>query len=85
MRAGGNPASWYDSVVAQADFQDGKAKTVRLYPIDTGNTYEEGRRGVPHFANEENAKRILTNLQTYSAQFGTRIDIEGTVGLIRIP
>ncbi len=85
VRSGGNPASWYDSVVAQVDFQDGKAKTVRLYPIDTGNTYEENRRGVPHFADAENAKRILTNLQKYSAQFGTKITIDGSVGTIKIP
>lgn len=85
VRSGGNPASWYDSVVAQVDYVDGKAKTVRLYPIDTGNTYTEGRRGVPHFADAANAKRILTDLQKSSAPFGTKINIDGSVGVITIP
>ena len=85
VRAGGNPASWYDSVVAVTDFQDGKAKVVRLYPLDVGNTYDRSRRGNPHFADAANAQRILANLQRDSAQFGTKIAIEGSVGVIRIP
>ena len=85
VRAGGNPASWYDSVVATTEFEDGKAKTIRLYPLDVGNTYDRARRGIPYFADPTNARRILANLQRDSAQFGTRIEIEGSVGVIRIP
>src|SRR5580658_463546 len=85
VRAGGNPASWYDGVVATTDFDNAKAKTVRLYPLDVGNTYEPSRRGVPHLADAANAHRILEALQKDSAQFGTRISIEGSAGVIRIP
>ncbi len=31
------------------------------------------------------ARRILAGLQKNSAQFGTQISIEGSVGVIRIP
>lgn len=85
VRPGGNPASWYDSVVATAEFKDGQAKVIRLYPLDVGNTTVRPRRGTPHFADPANAKRILANLQRDSAQFGTKIAIEGSVGVIRIP
>jgi poly-gamma-glutamate capsule biosynthesis protein CapA/YwtB (metallophosphatase superfamily) len=85
VRAGGNPASWYDGVVAVTDFDNGKAKTVRLYPLDVGNTYEASRRGIPHFADAANARRILEALQKDSTQFGTQISIEDSVGVIRIP
>ncbi|ODT86401.1 CapA family protein [Phenylobacterium sp. SCN 70-31] len=85
VRAGGNPASWYDSVVAVTEFDGPKIKTVKLYPLDMGNTYDRSRRGIPHFADPENARRILANLQRDSAPFGTKIDIEGSVGVIRIP
>jgi hypothetical protein len=84
VRAGGNPASWYDGVVATTDFENGKAKTVRLYPLDVGNTYEPSRRGIPHLADAANVRRILETLQKESAQFGTNISIEGSVGVIRI-
>jgi poly-gamma-glutamate synthesis protein (capsule biosynthesis protein) len=84
VRHGGNPASWYDGVVAITDFEGGKARVVRLYPLDLGNTYDRSRRGIPHLADAANAARILGNLQADSRQFGTKITIEGSVGLIRI-
>jgi poly-gamma-glutamate synthesis protein (capsule biosynthesis protein) len=85
VRPGGNPASWYDGIVAIADFENGKAKAVRLYPLDVGNTYDVARRGNPHLADPETARRILGNLQRDSAPFGTKIEIEGSIGVIRIP
>jgi hypothetical protein len=85
VRAGGNPASWYDGVVAVTDFENGTAKTVRLYPLDVGNTYDPARCGNPHLADADAAQRILRDLQRDSAPFGTRITIEGSVGVIRIP
>jgi len=83
-RPGGNPASWYDGMVAITDFEDGRAKTIRLYPLNTGNTYDRARRGIPYLADPAYAHRILVELQQDSAQFGTRIDIEGSVGVIHI-
>jgi poly-gamma-glutamate synthesis protein (capsule biosynthesis protein) len=85
VRPGGNPASWYDGIVAVTEFDGAKAKLVKLYPLDLGNTYDRTRRGIPHFADPENAKRILANLQRDSAQFGTKIEIDGNVGIVRIP
>lgn len=85
VRAGGNPASWYDGVVAVTDFANGKATAVKLYPLDLGNTNEVARRGIPHLADAQTARRILGNLQRDSAPFGTNILIEGSVGVIRIP
>jgi hypothetical protein len=85
VRPGGNPASWYDGVVAVTDFENAKAKTVHLFPLDVGNTYEPSRRGIPHLADAANARRILETLLKDSAQFGTKISIEGSVGVIRIP
>jgi poly-gamma-glutamate synthesis protein (capsule biosynthesis protein) len=85
VRPGGNPASWYDGIVATTDFENGAAKTVRLYPLDVGNTYEPSRRGIPHLADPANARRILEDLQKDSARFHTAISIEDSVGVIHIP
>ena len=85
VRAGGNPASWYDGVVAVTEFDNGRATAVRLYPLDVGNTNDPARRGIPHLADPATARRILGNLQRDSAPFGTTIDIEGSVGIVRIP
>lgn len=85
VRKGGNPARWYDGMVATTELVDGKVGAVRLYPLDLGNTYDRSRRGIPHFADPANARRILSDLQRFSAPFGTRIAIEGSVGVIRLP
>jgi poly-gamma-glutamate synthesis protein (capsule biosynthesis protein) len=72
-------------MVAVTDFDNGAAKIVRLYPLDVGNTYDRARRGNPQLADPQNARRILANLQRDSAPFGTKIEIDGSVGVIRIP
>jgi poly-gamma-glutamate capsule biosynthesis protein CapA/YwtB (metallophosphatase superfamily) len=82
--AGGNPAQWYDGLVVNTVFDGDRVKEVRLYPLDLGNTYALKRRGLPHFASPENARRILTKLQALSARFGTRIEVEESVGVIRL-
>ena len=84
VRAGGNPASWYDGVVAITEFDGGQAKRVLLYPLDLGNTYDRTRRGIPHLAAPADAQRILKNLEQDSAPFGTRIIPKDSVGIIEI-
>ena len=85
VRPGGNPQSWYDGMVATVDYDaGGKATIVKIYPLDLGNTYEPMRRGMPYLADPANAQRILANLQKFSAPFGTKIEIQGSVGVIRI-
>ena len=85
VRAGGNPASWYDGIIAVTDYENGKAKTVKLYPLDVGNTNDTARRGIPHLADPATAKRILANLQRNSEPFSTRIEVQGSIGIVRIP
>lgn len=77
-----SPASWYESVMAATTFDNGKLSEVRLYPIDLLNTATK-RRGVPHLAEGARAQEILTTLQRESAALGTKITIEGSVGVIR--
>ena len=81
---GGNPAQWYDGLVVNTVFDGDRMKEVRLYPLDLGNTYDRSRRGLPHLASAENSRRILEKLQSLSARFGTTIEIDGSVGIIRL-
>jgi poly-gamma-glutamate synthesis protein (capsule biosynthesis protein) len=79
-----NPESWYDSVLVISDFDGSRLERVRLYPIDLKNTDPPGSRGVPHFAAPAKAKRILEKLQQDSLQFGTKIVMQGSMGVINI-
>jgi poly-gamma-glutamate synthesis protein (capsule biosynthesis protein) len=80
------PATWFDSVVAVSEFRDGQLSEVRLYPLsldhNTGPTPRP--QGTPRLASSADAQRILEEIQRDSAQFGTKISIENSVGIIRV-
>jgi poly-gamma-glutamate synthesis protein (capsule biosynthesis protein) len=79
-----NPEAWYDSVLAITDFDGARVRQVRLYPIDLANKATPASRGLPHLATGERARQILARLQSDSAPFGTKIAIEGDMGVIRV-
>jgi poly-gamma-glutamate capsule biosynthesis protein CapA/YwtB (metallophosphatase superfamily) len=74
----------YESVVAVSRFSGDRLVEVRLHPIEL--RYESERlahRGIPETAPPDVGRRILERLQELSAPLGTRITIEGGVGVIR--
>jgi poly-gamma-glutamate capsule biosynthesis protein CapA/YwtB (metallophosphatase superfamily) len=81
---GVNPAVWYEGIVAISEYDGPTLKTIRLYPLDLGNTFDPTRRGIPHFADASTAERVLKKLQASSAPFGTKIERVGAVGVIRV-
>jgi poly-gamma-glutamate synthesis protein (capsule biosynthesis protein) len=78
-----DPVFW-QSVVAVCDYEAKGLKEVKLYPIDIGFGRPIPQRGRPMLAEEQVAHDILTWLQTLSEPFGTEIQIDGTVGRIRL-
>jgi hypothetical protein len=56
---------------------------VRLYPIDMGHGRPIAQRGRPLLAEGQVARETLEWLQQVSEPFGTKINIDGDVGLIR--
>jgi poly-gamma-glutamate synthesis protein (capsule biosynthesis protein) len=74
---------WYQSVVTTSRFEKGQVAEIRLQPIDLSYTARGADRGVPRLASAEVSKTILERLQRLSQPFGTRIAIEGGVGVIR--
>ena len=79
---GGVTLTMWESIFATTEWADGKLKEIRIYPIDL-NAAGNKPKGVPSFAAPELAKKILTEMQKYSAAFGTNVQIEGEVGVIR--
>ncbi|MCU1476588.1 MAG: putative enzyme of poly-gamma-glutamate biosynthesis (Capsule formation) [Subtercola sp.] len=74
----------YRSVIATVAFRDGALHRVELHPVDLGEKRSRARRGTPEMAEEDLGALILTRLQQISAPYGTRIDIEDGVGVIRL-
>lgn len=74
--------------VAQAKYGSGKLLEIRIYPVDLGVDHAKvpwSRSSIPQTPSPEMAQSILTDLQKFSEPFGTRIDIVGGIGVIRIP
>jgi poly-gamma-glutamate synthesis protein (capsule biosynthesis protein) len=76
-----NPASW-ESVIALAEFERGTLRSVRLQPLDLGVDLPAKQRGTPHLANADRSREILRRLSDLSREFGTRVRIENSIGVI---
>ncbi len=79
---GGVTLTMWESIFATTTWEGGKLKEVRIYPIDL-NPVGNKPKGVPSFAAPDIAKKILNELKTISAPFGTKVQIEGDIGIIR--
>jgi poly-gamma-glutamate capsule biosynthesis protein CapA/YwtB (metallophosphatase superfamily) len=80
----------YEALVASSHFENGKLTEVRIYPVDLGRdrgglSRPGSQLGVPKRPSPEMARDILTRVAEYSKPFGTKIEIEDGVGVIRIP
>lgn len=76
---------WFESVIAISRYDEqGRLQEVRLHPIELNwNAARDADRGIPRLAPPDVAKRILERLQQLSQPFGTRIEIQGNIGVIR--
>ena len=75
----------FQTVVAVCRWERGKAAEVRLQPVDLGYGLPLTKSGTPRLAPPAMARSILERLQRISKPYGTTIEIEGSVGVIRIP
>ncbi len=75
----------FQTVVAVCRWQQGRVAEVRLHPVDLGYGLPLTKSGTPRLAPPATARSILERLQRISKPYGTTIQIEGGVGVIRIP
>jgi poly-gamma-glutamate capsule biosynthesis protein CapA/YwtB (metallophosphatase superfamily) len=73
----------FDAMIAESRFDHGKVVEIRLYPVDLGYGKKLTESGTPRLAGPEQSQRILQHVQEISKKFGTRIQIEGVIGVIR--
>jgi poly-gamma-glutamate synthesis protein (capsule biosynthesis protein) len=75
----------YESIVAVAQFREGRLSELRLYPIDLGYGKPLTDSGTPRPASADKSRSILERLQKISRPYGTQIDIQNNVGIIHPP
>ncbi|MFJ9631857.1 CapA family protein [Streptomyces sp. NPDC101175] len=78
---------WYESVIALSRHDSrGALRAVELHPVELHwDGPRDADRGIPRLADPPAADRILQRLRRLSAPFGTEIDIEEGIGLLRLP
>jgi len=72
-----------ESISAQVNYDDGKIKEIILRPIEFGYDAPLSQHGIPRVPKTEVAMRILKRMQRMSAEFGTTVEIENELGIIR--
>ena len=73
-----------ESFVAITSFKNKKLHAIKLYPVDLGFGLPRFQAGRPVLAQGQSARKILERVQRLSAAFGTKVEIDGDVGVIRI-
>jgi poly-gamma-glutamate synthesis protein (capsule biosynthesis protein) len=89
---------WWSSAVIDLTFDGHQVREIRLHPVEMGrdateqsnivrqtgsgpHAFTEGR---PYLADRANGKIILERLQRLSAGYGTKVEIENGIGVIRL-
>lgn len=78
-----DPLMWR-TVIAIVRWEDWTVREVRLYPVVSGAGTSWGQRGRPMLADPVEGAKILANLQARSQAFGTRVEIEDNMGVVRL-
>jgi poly-gamma-glutamate capsule biosynthesis protein CapA/YwtB (metallophosphatase superfamily) len=73
----------FDAMIAESRFDHGRVAEIRLYPVDLGYGMKLTESGTPRLAGREQSQRILRRVQEISQKYGTKIQIDGSVGVIR--
>jgi poly-gamma-glutamate synthesis protein (capsule biosynthesis protein) len=72
----GDRAFW-ENIVANCEFRDGKISRIVFYPIDLGHGRPRAQRGRPVLAKGDVADRVLDRVVKLSATLGTKLRKEG--------
>jgi poly-gamma-glutamate synthesis protein (capsule biosynthesis protein) len=74
----------YESAIVVSKFDHKQLSEIRIYPIDLGWERRPADRGSPRIASPEMTQKILQKQQKDSAAYGTKVTIEGQVGVIHL-
>jgi poly-gamma-glutamate capsule biosynthesis protein CapA/YwtB (metallophosphatase superfamily) len=80
---GVTPHNWQNGM-HRVKFEGGKLKEIRIFPVDLGYGKPRWQQGRPVLATGQVAKEILDRYQRLSKPFGTRVNIRGEMGVVRL-
>ena len=77
-------SAYYESVIAVSKFAHNALSEILLYPVDLTSQGSDLQWGTPRLAAPDLARTILERMQRLSAPFGTQIEIQQSIGVIRL-
>ena len=77
------PENW-ESVIAVPRWRGKKLIEIKLYPITLGHGKPRTVRGRPLFADPDLSLKIIEHMKRYSKPFGTSIDFQDGIGVVRL-
>jgi poly-gamma-glutamate capsule biosynthesis protein CapA/YwtB (metallophosphatase superfamily) len=83
-RSGLDDPEWWQSLVATTTVDDGRITNIRLHPIDLGVDAPQDARGTPRTPSPARAASILDRVSHLSDVYGTRVRVEGSLGVITL-
>jgi len=75
---------WFESVIAEFCLSQEGLSAIRLYPITLGYGEPRVSIGCPRMAEGKQARRILEHLRDISTPWGTEIEYENGVGIVKL-
>lgn len=78
-----NPETW-ESVIAMPKWRGRELAALELYPITLGYGKPRSQRGCPMLADRELGRKIINDLIERSRPFGTTIEWQEGVGVVRV-
>ena len=78
-----DPLDWR-TVVTVTRWEDWKIREIRLHPVDLGFGRPWSQRGRPMLADRTVGRDILENLRNLSQHYGTKVEIDDNVGIVRL-
>ena len=77
-------STYWESFVVRCEYKSGELRGLRLLPVDLGHGRPRSQRGRPVLAGPEVGEKVLQRIQCLSEPFGTAIEIEDGVGVVRL-
>jgi poly-gamma-glutamate capsule biosynthesis protein CapA/YwtB (metallophosphatase superfamily) len=75
---------YWETVLPIVEFEDRQLKSIELHPLTLGYGTSLPGRGTPRLAEGDLAGEILEWMRQLSEPFGTTIEIDGTVGNVKV-
>ena len=73
-----------ESITTRLNYDGGKLKEIIIQPIEFGYDAPMSQHGIPRKPKPHVAERILKRIQRMSVPFGTKVEIQGEIGVIKM-